>query len=257
MLKVANAVVGRNAAETHPLFALSAAAVRYGVCLRSLSQETLAARLYAFNTTPVSAEWRVVLPDVNRTRAWLGLEAMEERLRRIYERAPSEGGTPHWFYWRRRRAAGSLRHKLYVSPRAEALPSVFRKVVGVCCELGAPAFKVGVGAIGVLRPDKLVLYFDSREDLWRAADELETGLAGEAAHGVPFTAPLDPAGLLSWGFDPGAPYGSWRQMVTDILARGLRGAPADGGAAEPYAFDILRHAGVDPDGWRPLGAPGL
>jgi hypothetical protein len=246
-----------DAAPGHPLHLLSAAGLRYGARLRGLSARALASRLYAFNTTPITATWRAALPDWRRTETWLGLDvasSWRRGLRRAYQPSPADVERHFWLHFHRRRsAAGSLWHKLYVSPRADRLPALFPRVVEACCALGVPAFKVGVGAFGALRPDKLVIYFDSREDRARAADELAAGLAGEPAQGVPFTAPAEASGLLSWGFDPGGPQGSWRQMVTERLAQALLRAPeGDVESIEAYARDDLRRAGVDPDLWRPM-----
>src|SRR5205823_13789071 len=49
-------------------------------------------------------------------------------------------------------------------------------------------------------PDALPI--SSREQLDRAAAAVLARLDGCPAHGVPFTAGIDAAGLLSWGIDP-------------------------------------------------------
>jgi hypothetical protein len=121
------------------------------------------------------------------------------------------------------------------------------------------ALKVGRGLPGLLRPDKLVVYFAARAPLVRFAKRLARDLAGVPPHGTPFTASLMRNGLLSWGWDP--PVGkrdgtlfqpkSWRQRVTEILGRSL--AVADGTAREsdgvrPWQFAVHRLGleGVDP-----------
>src|SRR5439155_4976616 len=121
-----------------------------------------------------------------------------------------------WFGWmpaahlRRSRAAGAPStkriykpvYKLYVSARPEcardallvAAPEVFRS--------RALALKTGAGLHGVLRPDKMVAYFRSHDDLADAAMRLRQQLRGLTAHGVPFTTSIGTDGLLSWGIDP-------------------------------------------------------
>src|SRR5262249_3025563 len=120
----------------------------------------------------------------------------------------------------------------------------------------------GRDASGLLRPDKLVVYFHQLADLQRTAEEIERRLGGLPAHGVPFTAGISDDGLLSWGSDPPrghASYGrpeqeSWRIWVTNRLALALLAARSSGmGSIEPWRFAIERIGldGVDPRTWAP------
>ena len=74
-------------------------------------------------------------------------------------------------------------------------------LAAVVAAVGAPGFKVGAGAGGLLRPDKIVAYFETFERLAAAADALTERLAGVAAHGVPFTSEIAAGGQLSWGVE--------------------------------------------------------
>ena len=115
---------------------------------------------------------------------------------------------------------------------------------------------------GLLRPDKLVCYFRSREQMKDAAGLLHDLLDGMPAQGVPFTAELAGEGLLSWGVDPAAgsqAFGwlgqeSWRVWVTNQLAASIlasRAQPDSGVPTWRFALDRLRFEGVDTDTWSP------
>jgi hypothetical protein len=147
-----------------------------------------------------------------------------------------------------------------VSPLPEALAESFGAVLEALAAGRASHFKVGADAVGLLRPDKIVAYFPSFERLAEAAEVVTRRLDGAAAHGVPFTSEIGGAGLISWGVDPAkeeAAWGeaeSWRQWLTNRLARALLSARASGAAGiEPWRFavDRLRLEGVDTDTWTP------
>jgi len=241
--------------EHHPLSVIANNALLYGAALRHLKVGNLAARLYGYNRLPHSSQWRSLEAEA-AFKTWLGLD-VSSVLARLLERdyfPVSQGeSSRYWLQWRRPVVTGTLCHKLYVSPLPRYMPSTIKVVAETCCAMGIPSFKVGLGALGVLRPDKLVLYFDNVVDRNTVADELAVTLKDVGAHGVPFTAPVDPAGLLSWGFDPGATMGSWRQMIAGVLAKGLHGAP-DGTHAEiaDFARRSLRLAQISPELWQPM-----
>jgi hypothetical protein len=157
--------------------------------------------------------------------------------------------------------------KLYVSPRPEALATAFPVVARTFAAMEVRAFKVGRGIEGLLRPDKLVAYFDTWEHMRAVATVLGRSLAGCHVHGVPFTAGIagdDGAdGLLSWGIDPpdvAAGPVSWRSWVTERLAAHLVAArPATGAMAISAALRGIAQTGVDPLRWtvdRAVFAPG-
>jgi hypothetical protein len=127
----------------------------------------------------------------------------------------------------------------------------------------AACLKVGKNVGGLLRPDKLLLYFCSFNALVEAADYLAPKLAGVSAHGVPFTAEIAGNGLLSWGVDPPVEqetsgwHGpeSWRLWVTNHLARAILAAKmAPACKIEPWRFALerLRLEGVDIETWTPV-----
>lgn len=249
---------GRTEAPAHPLGALSQRALQYAEALDHLPHEALALRLYHFNALPITASWRRRLRDAEAVTDWLqGAGA----LRDAWERVRSEE-TPGWISWRLRGTpVAHLPYKLYISPLPDALPDAFFRVVRALERLSVPAFKIGADAAGVLRPDKFVAYVASFSHLADVGRTLQGELRGIDPQGVPFTAPIDEAGLLSWGMDPpasartfaGDARASWRHWVTQRLATALvaaRNGDAEG-AAWRYALDRLRLERVDTNRWVP------
>jgi hypothetical protein len=268
---------------------LSRAALRYGQELARTLPEAdplrLSHRLYGYHCLPLTPRWRRALPGSAAVRRQLGI-ATGGPWRRLLDRhwrelAAAEGET--WLHWRpvavpEAGPVDAATWKLYVSLAPEALPEGFGAVLDGLAAVGPPGFKVGGTAGGLLRPDKIVAYFDGFERLAEAASALAERLAGAAAHGVPFTSEIACGGLLSWGVDPppgaglGPPWGdgrdgrtSWRLWLTDRLARALisgvsavAGAAAEAGAEEkmePWRFAVerLRLEGIDTDSWTPGG----
>jgi hypothetical protein len=250
---------------------LSVAAVRYGQELGDLPEELLALRLYGYGRRPVGPEQRRRLPDEAAVTRALGL-APDGAARRTLaagwrEAPPRAQGRTYWRHWRPRLASGDGRrrranYKLYVSPSLAALPATVAITAEVLTTAApATAFKIGADLSALCRPDKFVVYFDRLDDLSATAGTLADRLAGQAAHGVPFTAAVTEDGLLSWGTDPptgveDGPPGSWRLWVARRLAEHLAAARRGAGGLEPWRFALerLRVSGVDVDSWVPTGA---
>jgi hypothetical protein len=268
----ARGLIGESSAATGGrLRELSIAAVRYAEALGLDDPEELAARLYAYHRLPSTVAWEALLPGPEETLAFLGGgagSALGRDLERAFRRA-DEPETEGWIAWSPRaagrRSASASSHKLYVSALPEVAGEAFAAVVATLCESGPRPFKVGAAAAGTLRPDKLVVYFGELEELRSMASKLTDRLGGLAAHGVPFSAAIDAAGLLSWGMDPPRAARqfswhereSWRLWVARRLASALvaaRGAGPDGMAPWEFALARLRREGVDVDRWIPSSA---
>jgi hypothetical protein len=249
----------------HPISRQSHDAILYASQIRFLSGAALRGRLYQYNAVPQTAPWETLLPNRAATSRWLGLNSRTKwrvRLRQDYIQQRSRAKRDPWLRWQHRGAGpqGELRHKIYVSPTPRHLPAVFSQAVAVSCAMGVPAFKVGGDLHGVLRPDKIVLYLGGDDARWSVARELALALTEFDAQGVPFSAPIDAAGLLSWGTDPSANRTvgfkggcSWRTFIVDRLASSLTSA-VDQGCEEmliEFALQRLRLEGIEPDGWRP------
>ncbi len=273
------------AAPQGKLARLSAAALRHAEALGVADPETLAASLYGYNRQPVTAAWARRLPDRAAVLDYLDAAAgspLGRRLAAEWDRASGESEPEGWIAWRyrgrqgaaagQRPSGGRAAFKLYLSPAIEALPAAFAAVVETLEAAGRGDFKIGCDAAGLLRPDKLVLYFAGQEELLAVADGLARRLPGLPAQGVPFTAEIGLDGALSWGMDPpksarlvswheGESWRIWvvRRLASALLAArdGLAGEPdgrveTEGGLAPwQFALERLRREGVDVDRWTP------
>jgi len=238
---------------------LSREGLRYGAALAFRDPARLARKLYAYNRCPPGPR----APHVNGvtgTLDFLGLANGQTRAR-IDRGWMISSADAAWLVFTRRgtyKASARSPCKMYVSPRAEAMPSLLGDVADALFATGADQFKVGLGDAGLLRPDKLVAYFPSRDDLLAANERMCTVVVGVPPHGVPFSSGLDGAGVLSWGVDPvglgrsGAV--SWRQWITAVLAAALIGDDDGATAVEDRctrALTRLRLEGVDADTFAP------
>jgi hypothetical protein len=259
--------------ETHtiPLSDLTTRALEYAKELNLDDSTMLSGRLYSYNRIPLSSRWKQMFPDSASVEAYLGVDSkgalqplLAERWQRIKSSSLSEG----WIQWSSRdrrsvREDGSPGYKLYVSPMPDLIQKTFATVVECLSDSEAYHFKVGDDAMGLLRPDKIVLYFYSFEAMRKTADMLAERLRDCPAQGVPFTAALDESGLLSWGADPPRQDGvlawqereSWRMWVTNRIATAMIAAKeSQTGRLEPWRFALerLRLDHVDTDTWTPL-----
>lgn len=244
--------------------ALSGEALRHAQELETDDPRTLAMALYCYHHIPISPFWRTRFAGPEAILAHLGAD--RGALRRILDRDWTMAeDTSAWLGWRSalrplHRDREHATYKLYVSPRPERIRDAFEALVRVLTAVPA-TFKTGSSAAGLLRPDKLVAYFATREELDEAAAMLRRDLAGCDAHGVPFTAALDASGLLSWGADPPEservlPWlqrDSWRLWVVQRLggAMALAKGARTTSAVEPWRFALARiqRLGVDAATW--------
>jgi hypothetical protein len=262
---------GAAATAVGALAELSLAAVRYAAALALADPGALSNRLYSFHRQPLTPAWSRRLGDREAVLDFLGAAAGSRERRRLEAdwKLSADGEVPGWIAFsarRERRGKGRRSYKLYVSPSIAALPETFH---GVLAELGAWGagnhFKVGTDAAGLLRPDKLVLYFSELDDLLAVASGLASRLSDVPVHGVPFTAEIAARGLLSWGMDPPRSerllswqeQGSWRLWVVQRLAAALIAARAASDTTMPawqFALERLRREGIDVDRWTPSAA---
>jgi hypothetical protein len=150
-------------------------------------------------------------------------------------------------------------YKLYLSPTIEALPRVFETTVRILADAGVSAFKVGGSPRDLARPDKLVVYFRSRDRALECGELLSAALTGTDVQGVPFSAALHDDGLVSWGMDPAdrlgrAPETSWRRWICRRLAHYLTAKSSATDSSVPpweFALERLRLDGVDTTRWEP------
>jgi hypothetical protein len=248
---------------------LSRQALLYAEDLETNDPRTLTTALYLYNRIPASPFWKGRFAGREEVLSHVG--AGRGSLRMLLEREwVGSTATAGWLSWSpktgSRRSADDVTYKLYVSPRPERIRDTFEIVVRVLSAFEGTHFKLGDSVAGLLRPDKLMLYFSTRETLLEAASVLRRELAGCDAHGVPFTAGLDDSGLLSWGIDPPEndralrwmQRQSWRLWVVERLAAALSTAKSARSAAavEPWRFALerARRQGIDVQTWTPSAA---
>ena len=248
---------------------LSRDALLHAQDLETTDPQALSTALYLYNRIPLSPFWKTRFASRDAVIAPLGIDRGPLRvfLERDWIAADHSGGWLSWFSTPALpRSSADVTYKLYVSPRPERIREAFEVVVRVLGEFPGTQFKVGQDASGLLRPDKLMTYFATREQLGEAAEALHRELAGCDAHGVPFSAGLDDTGLLSWGIDPPENERalrwlgreSWRSWLTQRLGAALALAKSGGGASavEPWRFAIerVRRHGIDVETWTPSPA---
>lgn len=269
-----------DAIEHGRIATLSREALQHAEDLATRDTALLASALYSYNRIPRTRAWNARFPDAEAVLRTIG---SEDILKRHWIRSEVP---PAWISWRAIHAARSpITFKLYVSPLPSHIADAFGALVRVLAEIPGAQMKIGMDAAGLLRPDKIVAYFTSREDLDVAARALAVELKGCPAHGVPFTAGFlgssvprvggteqprnqateEPAfhdGLLSWGIDPPdseRPLSwldreSWRLWIAKSLATALALAKgAQKPVVEPWRFAVerVRRHGVDVDTWTP------
>jgi hypothetical protein len=252
--------------ETLPA-ALSHDAIEYADALGIVNPAELSARLYMYNRVPASRRWRRLFPNEESVEAHLGIHenATVEMLERRWLRLPPQTATG-WFAWqslKRTHGRGPAPiFKLYVSPACDEARTTFQIVAEVVADSAAFYWKAGNSLYGLLRPDKMVVYFFEFAEMQATAARLLEKLDGCAAQGVPFTAGVDAGGLLSWGIDP-SPEGislqpeSWRVRLCNLLGAALvlaKTTEHDGVSTVRFAKERLRMEGVDPSTWAPTSS---
>lgn len=243
---------------TYRVAQLSSEAVAYAAALDGLSASEIAARLYMFNRAPCTPRLQRQFADGDRLLAYL-LEgtAVAKQLSSRWIREISQDS---WLVWRTEEPMPRHDFKLYVSPTLDSLPQAFRVAVDTFARVRCSQFKVGRTAFGLVRPDKLVAYFHNLDQLREAAELIRASAAGLAAQGVPFTAAIDPAGLVSWGMDPPRfdqvlawqEHQSWRQWVAERIAvYTLAAKESDAEDIPGFALHRVSLDGIDTTTWSP------
>ncbi len=259
---------------------LSLRAIRRAAQLATPRPAEIVDFLYGYNGLPGTPSRRRRLADATSLRSYSGVAALPRDLEprpagsATDEAVGAPDGNAPWLAWRSSRKAqpdggpAAATYKLYISPQPDAVATALPKVLATCLPAGARQVKLGATLPGLLRPDKMVAYFDDLETLTVVAHRLAEELDGLAAHGVPFTAAVTADGLLSWGLDPdasvrrrlGLQAESWRVWLIQRLARALAlaaGRLADDPPAWRFALARLSADGVDLRSWAPTGQAGF
>ncbi|MFM6932198.1 MAG: hypothetical protein ACKOUT_08145 [Novosphingobium sp.] len=242
---------------TDRLARLSADALKFATSCGFDDPGSTSRRLYRFNNIPASSYWRSRLDRPEDARQFLALHGTVSWANAFRTHIDDSA---HWWHWSRigaNKPKDGRTFKLYVSCLPSDLPDALHTVGHSLIRSDAFGFKVGHDAIGVLRSDKLVIYFMDREAMESAARSLTQSLSGISVQGVPFTSQLEPAGLISAGIDPPSPpegskkmsY-SWRSWLTATLGQWLEQESKDG-STDPVAAALSRLStfGVNTQTW--------
>jgi len=201
---------------------LTLEAIRYAIHLNRLRLPVpaMSQAVYDFNRLPLGglhhglACGSVALADeLQRVLAAEGCDLDAQYQRRVDDQTK-------WIYWSLPgvdRPGGRLRHKLYVSPAMRALRPALVAVLRLCRARRVAGFKLGLDGHGILRSDKLVVYFPEAGPRAVFARELLARTDGLEAQGVPLTKGVGASGLLSTAEDPLMGDLSWRQLISAEL----------------------------------------
>lgn len=257
------------AVEQNRIAQMSISAVQYAQNLDIQDSLKLSARIYFYNRQPISPKWQRLFSTPETVLVHIGahIGATRSMLAQHWKRLNLVPPNHDWIAWRvQHDRTVSLhtasRYKLYVSPACNGLRSAFEAAVAAGSACSATCIKIGGNAAGLLRSDKIVLYFDTLDDVQQAADQIHGRLAGCPVHGVPFTSELAGDGILSWGMDPPDNQQAlawherqtWRLWITNrlatalIMARQTLDAPI---VPWQFALERLRLEGIDTATWTP------
>jgi len=249
------------------LNALSMDALKHGERLNIRQPQMLAAKLYFFHRMPVTKTWKKLWPAPYEVLEYLGVAPGGPlRCALLSEFEMSDAVKNElWISWHRRgKQRGedgvAARYKLYVSPHHQHIRHAFAAAVGAVPNSAVSGIKIGRDAYGLLRPDKFVVYFEKQDYLFEFAHTLSPRLRGLEAHGVPFSAPIDEDGMLSWGIDPSTESSgvgwyvdeSWRIWICNRLAVALRAVASSANPKiRPWRFALVKLwlSGVDTRTW--------
>jgi hypothetical protein len=185
----------------------------------------------------------------------------EKLLRTRWIPQPTRDKTNYWLSWRPKRmtihsiSPDACTFKLYISPHIDDYFPVFSETIKILTTSNVYCFKTGSNYHGIVRPDKLVVYFDNLEELKNTAQKIYDMTGNLSAQGVPFSAPISDSLILSWGIDP--PAGkkaaiSWRAWITKELAAGIvEGKKMLVDELWQYALQYVRLKGFNTETWEP------
>jgi hypothetical protein len=255
---------------------LSQRAIELAYHSASTSQSELSARMYYYNRVPLSMRWMQQFGNEQAVLGFLGLNSdgtwqdMDIGITVVDRKRSLHGEISQATAWRLWRIADAPEfdamsqptYKLYVSPVLTDLPEVFGFVRGTLRHSGALMAKIGRNLPGLLRPDKLMIYFSGLAEALAYGRHLRVSLTTERAHGVPFTFQIGHTPLVSLGVDPPrnlqkyqAANRSWRIVVTRYLAWAiLRTRQIDPDDPLPMIHDLMQQNGIDPSLWVPTGS---
>ncbi|HWZ04190.1 MAG TPA: hypothetical protein VNX40_11315 [Mucilaginibacter sp.] len=241
---------------------LSLNGIKYGTLLPVMDVNKLYQKLYSYNTIPIPLGQRSARWDHHSIFPVNSHYADAAKLLEAYWIPESAGDdTGYWLSWKPKKTTvrginpDACTFKLYISPHIDDYFPVFAEVIKVLTEAKVYCFKTGSNYHCILRPDKLVVYFDNFSELKSTAEKIHHRTSNFSAQGVPFSAPLFDTLMLSWGIDPPsrkkAPV-SWRVWITKELASGIiEGKKMLVDEPWQYALQHVRSRGFKIETWEP------
>lgn len=211
--------------------------------------------LYHSNWLPFTSAWSRRFPHSDAVKEVVSTDAETAACLRTHWNASTDAS---WFHWNQRMpGSGQSRpFKLYVSLAPVALRQAFPLTVAALSNHGAPTFKFSRTPRNLLRPDRMVIYTSSHDELQIIGSCLLDAVGDMPFQGVPFTAAFSGCPAVSWGADPPSevrPFAaSWRRWIARKLAAYLHASDAstpEGRAG--FAIDRLQQDGVDIERWCP------
>lgn len=250
---------------------LSKQGIEYVLRLDTIEMRVIANRLYTYNTMSWDSSLKRDFSENTDIRDFVFSNSpgsLNSILNKEWHLI-NDPAKDYWLGWNHRHFADASYaqadrsiYKLYISPVIHDLPKVMNIALPLLTSSEAFSFKIGNSIQGLLRPDKMVAYFDNKSLLMQAATELKNKLRGCKVQGVPFTAQIDDEGILSWGVDPPGSEvleaiegGSWRCKVTDQVALAViqsKTEKLDHNEAIDFIGSRLFVAGINPNDWMPL-----
>ena len=244
---------------------LSYNAILYGMKLPINDVTSLGARIYFHNRYPLSSEWK------KRFEEEKFLEVKDKNSKKLLKKywTRSKSKIESWEFWQKNDNELDVNkskstYKLYISPRPDKVGSILDIIVPVLTEMNVPRFKYGVTVQDVLRPDKIVIYFKSYEEMFKLSETIIPLLQDFDVHGIPFSSQLDERGLISWGIDPPKNENklqwqereSWRVWVSFRIANAIlqaRSESLDFETTFAFVLDKMASIGVNVDMWNFVG----
>lgn len=256
-----NARDGECATFSAPEFSptsISELAISHAMDLNFLDPRQLAARLYVFNRLPWSAKLSIhSLYDESKFVAVYGNPSS------CWQSQNSHSSQGTWMYLRRKngdgRNRGSEAFKLYLNVHPYDVNSLLRQFLPLIDSVIAHSIKIACNSLAMMRPDKFILYFNSRETMEDAANIICPILGSYRVQALPFTSPLTANGILTWGQDPESSndriqwmeQDSHRSAVCNLIAASLFACRHLSSKFDKWNFLVKRLAmeGISPLQW--------
>ncbi|HXS37410.1 MAG TPA: hypothetical protein VN721_11970 [Flavipsychrobacter sp.] len=245
--------------------AISHHAMEYACDLTLLGVGNIWERLYSYGRIPLSSFWMHQFP--REELLYDALISKENLAKRVLEaewlERPASINNNRWRIYNNRSIRTtplSMQYKLYINLHPDSLISEFNVILEHLTSYNVPAFKFARDVQNIVRPDKFVAYLYDFETMYLLGESLSKSLKSVNVQPLPFTAALDPLGVVSCGFDPPGKFReqfratSWRGFITQIIVRsfaeGMR-LMFEKASMIQYSLKKISTLGIDTKKWLP------